>query len=867
MNIEVGRRYLVGSNAKCDICIVQPDVAPFHAELFKLNPRTYLVRDLGSEAGTVVRRDSVYLARIHRDEEIRFGTAITTMREIEGGRGLHTRSTDTAETVTLDPQSEYLLGASPDCDIRVVSSAVGWIHGTLTHDGQSWKLTPSGGGAPVRMGTGQPIHLGSRLFELNDQHQLSQSQFDNNRLDVERLSFVDDKGHPRLQEVSFSALSGQVIGIMGPSGAGKSVLLRCICGINRATSGNVYLYQTNLKTSPELLRGTLAYVPQDDLVSTELTVLENVRFAASLKLPRDWPPDAIAAWAEDVVTRLGLWDARDTPAAKISGGQRKRVQLAMELVTDPAFLIADEPCSGLSSWDAGNVVSLLRSMADAGRTVLFTIHSPEIEVLEKMDRLLIVDHGGLLAYFGPAYPTAMQYFAHRVVGPTESPKIIFDELERLVPGEARIRARTPQQWRDKFVASDLHTVFVEHPQRWLSEPMSAHPAVSVPAQRLSSLWLGSRLFARRARQQWLDRQDLLVSLGQGPIIALAFYVTFLGVSAATLGSGGESMWTKPLQVYGSWGGQQAIVFLAVLTAVWFGTSRGVVEIPSAWTVFHHERLTFLRPGTFVFPRFAVLAIVVFAQAFLFAIALGTLYLILPAFFRPEPFVGSDAPDLAVQKAVSATAAWAGVLSLTAVSALSVAMFVGSFFRSRRAAVAMLPFVLIVQALLAGHLPTLANMSAPVQWAAAMSTSLHGFEASITTLQRQLSPPEGSAVSVASFTEGLMKGAPSELRDELAQTELGSDASMAKLRREFGSQTQGETFDRFVDKVLDRAARGWSLGSTGQQLYDALVSRDTMVTRFRPQHVGSAIGRLVAVTLFFSAATLGSVSVQARRRQH
>ncbi len=861
LNLEVGQRYLIGRDARCTIVLDDPSVAPFHAEMIKLSHRTYLVRDLGSEQGTVVRRDQVYLARIHRDEEIRFGSALLSMRELENGQlGGQTKPESLRECYQLLSEHSYEIGASPECDIVVPSTAVGWVHGTLRHRATGWTLVPRGGGPTVSLSGGTSIHLGSHLFEIDDGHRLTQREFVDNRLDVRDLVFETRAGKRLLNRVSFSALSGQVIGIMGPSGAGKSVLLRTICGVFPATSGDVYLFRTNTRNSPELLRSTLAYVPQDDLVMPELTVFENVRSAARLKLPRDWPPDEVTDYVDDLLARLGLSEAQNTLGGLISGGQRKRVQLAMELVTDPAFLVADEPCSGLSSWDSSNVVSMLRSMADAGRTVLFTVHSPDIDVLEKMDRLLLLDRGGELAYFGPAYPNAMQYFARRVVGPTESPKLIFDELERrtATPDGALVRERSPEDWRDAFAASSQYVAFVQRPQEWIDRGVPGEGAVSVPARRPNALWRGLTLLRRRALRQLRDRQDLFVTLAQGPLIALLFFVVFLVV-------GSVDEIAIPLQAYGIMRGQQAIVFLAVITAVWFGASRGVVELPSSWSTFDYERLSFLRPGTFVVPRFVVLAIVVLLQVGLFGGTLSLLYLVGPAIWHPDYFAGSAGGVFsAVSQASLAGLAFTGVLALTGVAALSTAMFLGSLVGSRRSAVAMLPMLLVVQSLLAGYQPPLDQMWTPVRAAAEAMASLHGFEAATMVLERfawaDFDPRLGE-IDADSFTTQVVAAPRKDMIEALFPDR--DDPALDPVRVELGRSAEGIRPYDLAKRVLDEAKWAQSLGPATEALYERLITEDPQLARFRYPRLPRVLVDQIALAGLFLLLTIASVAASSR----
>jgi ABC-type multidrug transport system ATPase subunit len=217
------------------------------------------------------------------------------------------------------------------------------------------------------------------------------------------------------------------MGIIGPSGAGKSTLLKAIRSIMPIASGDISVLGKNINQAPSLLK-EIAFVPQDDVVISELTVEENLRFAASLRLPSDWTDEARAKKVEELLINTGLQGVSNRLCSIISGGQRKRVNLALELILDSTFLLADEACSGLSALDTDNVLHLLREIADTGKGVILTIHSPDIEALDLMDTLLVLDVGGVIAYYGPA-KDAVKYFDRNALIHT-SPKRIFDVLER-----------------------------------------------------------------------------------------------------------------------------------------------------------------------------------------------------------------------------------------------------------------------------------------------------------------------------------------------------------------------------------------------------------------------------------------------------
>lgn len=192
-----------------------------------------------------------------------------------------------------------------------------------------------------------------------------------------------------LQDLTVSVLSGEFVGILGPSGCGKSTLLRALSGQQKLSGGKVFLDQKELRDTRQL-----GFVPQDDIVHTSLTVEKALQYSARLRLP-----DAeIGPAVEEVITQLELGERRKTRIERLSGGQRKRVSIGVELLTKPQVLFLDEPTAGLDPALEEQFMDLCRQLARQQRTVLMTTH-----VMQSLDRLdlVMVMCAGRLVYFGP----------------------------------------------------------------------------------------------------------------------------------------------------------------------------------------------------------------------------------------------------------------------------------------------------------------------------------------------------------------------------------------------------------------------------------------------------------------------------------
>ncbi|MEU8972357.1 ATP-binding cassette domain-containing protein [Streptomyces monashensis] len=212
-----------------------------------------------------------------------------------------------------------------------------------------------------------------------------------------------------LSQVSLDLPEKSLVGIVGPSGCGKSTLLRALTGYQPADEGEVLYDGLDLYTHFAELRQRVALVPQDDVLHPQLTLRKALSYGAKLRFPRDTDAAAREERVREVLEELGLSDRMDTRITALSGGQRKRVSVAMELLTKPALLLLDEPTSGLDPGLDRQVMQMLRGLADGGRRVAVVTHS--VANLHLCDRLLVLAPGGRTAYFGPSH-YALEFFGH-----------------------------------------------------------------------------------------------------------------------------------------------------------------------------------------------------------------------------------------------------------------------------------------------------------------------------------------------------------------------------------------------------------------------------------------------------------------------
>ncbi|MFE4616862.1 FHA domain-containing protein [Streptomyces sp. NPDC056747] len=244
--------------------------------------------------------------------------------------------------------------------------------------------------------------IGGQLVEFTDTGEIS--------LDVQELAVTVDHGRKTLLDaVSFPVGQKSLLAVVGPSGAGKSTLLGALTGQRPADRGTVLYDGRDLYRDYAELRQRIGLVPQDDILHLQLTVRRALGYAAELRFPEDTAPTERRARVDEVIGELGLVERAEQPIHSLSGGQRKRVSVALELLTKPSLLFLDEPTSGLDPGMDRSVMHMLRGLADDGRTIVVVTHS--VLSLDVCDRLLVLAPGGKVAYYGPPADT-LDFFGY-----------------------------------------------------------------------------------------------------------------------------------------------------------------------------------------------------------------------------------------------------------------------------------------------------------------------------------------------------------------------------------------------------------------------------------------------------------------------
>ena len=484
MLYKTGKNFFISKSSTNDNYIIE-ETANRNTDLAvtPISKTEFLIRDVSNIPHNItIHRQAIAIARVDTLTPIKIGSTEFTLKSLFD-KTANTRQTDNQNTgiqnYILENGKVYFIGACPvedGGDIVLPSPQVAWYALRVEWRDSQWHVSFIKESKKEILPPNSKIQIGHYQLQFNENAHLSILLINEGYLKMKEITKTimvkanakgkEEKSLTLIDNLSLAVKTGEFMGIIGPSGAGKSTLLKALRSIIPITSGEISVLGKNINQDPSLLK-EIAFVPQDDVVIDELTVEENLCFAASLRLPSDWSKEACEKTVEELLTNTGLQGVRKSRCSIISGGQRKRVNLALELMLGSTFLLADEACSGLSALDTDNVLHLLREIADSGKGVILTIHSPDIEALDLMDTLLVLDKSGVIAYYGPA-KDAVKYFDRNAFTHT-SPKKIFDVLEKkLSPEEVKKLVEEELKTLDeegKTLSTEEIKTLIEKPRR------------------------------------------------------------------------------------------------------------------------------------------------------------------------------------------------------------------------------------------------------------------------------------------------------------------------------------------------------------------------------------------------------------------
>ncbi len=432
----------------------------------------------------------------------------------------------------------------------------------------------------------------------------------------ERVRFQYAGTESGLHDFSFCQPGGRLVGVIGGSGAGKSTLLDILNGQQRPDSGRVLVSGIDLHREPQRLEGVIGYVPQDDLLFEDLSVFDNLYFSACLSLANLNAAERTGR-VDAVLRELNQIEIRDlkvgTPLNKtISGGQRKRLNIALELIREPSILFVDEPTSGLSSADSENVMGLLKAQAAKGRLVIAVIHQPSSRIYKMFDTIWVLDQGGWPIFDGNPLE-ALVYFrsASQKAGEDEyacphcgnvHPEQLFDIIEEKEVDQQGIytpnRRVSPHEWHQRYLT------------RRQQDRSEAGWACLASGEIERRLWRPGALgqlkvfFLRNVKTRLANRMYMAINLVEPPLLALL---------AALLCRGS---WGS-VYTFGDNPNVTIYFFMSVIVALFLGLSVSAEEINRDRKVLQRERFLNLSWPAYISAKVLYLAMASAVQMAMF----------------------------------------------------------------------------------------------------------------------------------------------------------------------------------------------------------------------------------------------------------
>jgi ABC-type multidrug transport system ATPase subunit/uncharacterized tellurite resistance protein B-like protein len=478
---------------------------------------------------------------------------------------------------------------------------------------KSGKISVLAVGSNLRWDKDDPVYYGDILGKFKTFGDHSRTSFE-----AKNISFKFKNGKLGLRQVNLAEESGNLIALMGASGAGKSTLLHVLNGLEKPSEGQVVINGIDIHRQPDRVEGVIGFVPQDDLLIEDLTVYQNLYYAAKLCFSK-MPEADIDKLVMKVLDDLGLAETRDlkvgSPLRKtISGGQRKRLNIGLELLREPAVLFCDEPTSGLSSRDSENIIDLLKELSLKGKLVFAVIHQPSSDIFKMFDKLLILDTGGFQIYYGNPVD-AIVYFKKSInlVNSDEgechecgnvNPEQIFNIIETKVINEygyfTNERKVSAEQWNSSFKKN--------------YKPYSVETSKEVPHSTLSipSRIKQAHLFSMRdIKAKIHNKQYMIINLLEAPVLAfiLAFIVKYHNVDDKILSG----------YLFGKNLNMPAYLFMSVIVALFMGLTVSAEEIIRDRKILKREAFLHLSRSSYILSKISILFILSAIQTLSFVL--------------------------------------------------------------------------------------------------------------------------------------------------------------------------------------------------------------------------------------------------------
>lgn len=562
-----------------DVEIDDPTVSRNHASIV-LEKGTILLKDLGSANGTFINGKKIEPQKptaLKNGDSIKIGAVEFKVTDLESEPLAERKKASSKSSSTLYAQllehGTVHIGRSPDNQLLLNDPTVSRKHAKLTYENNSFWIEDLGSvnktfvnGLEVRSKTQlkESDQVTISFFRITLHEGVTDLRETSSSISAIGIQKKYPNGKIGLQTLTVDIEKSTFVALMGPSGCGKSTLLKCLNGDNPATSGEVLIHGLSLVKNFNLVKKKIGYVPQDDIIHRELSVYKTLYMAAKLRLPDDTTNAEIDNRINKVIKDLKLdqdahTDIRKVKVGSLSGGQRKRVSIAVELLTEPTILFLDEPTSPLDPETIESFLQSLRELSKRGTTIIMVTHKPED--LNYVDQVIFLGVQGHIVYQGEASKLTQHFGAQNIV-------------------EVYAQMSDPQRVKAKY----------QKPSgQWIEKPQNSDLKRDKPDSLLLQLfWLTNRYFKIKLN----DRENLILLLAQPIIISALVCLVF-----------------KQFQL--------GVLFLVAISAIWFGVSNAAKEIVGELSVYKRERMFNLNLHTYIFSKWIVLSLIALIQTLIF----------------------------------------------------------------------------------------------------------------------------------------------------------------------------------------------------------------------------------------------------------
>ena len=581
---EFGKNFIYfGRDPKSDIVLTSHLVSSEHGRFVYKNGAWVMedkaaYKDTASTNGLIYNNASIISRTISDGDFIRIDDGVETVSEGVLFVFSSADSDNKWHSVPLSGKQELAIGREESCDITLPHVSVSKVHAKIIRERGGWYIADSGSTNGVivnnkRISGKEKLHEKDVIAITNSKLIFTSTMISyccyHSGISVDASDIVIKRGKGKKSfitsnHVSLNIKPGELIAIIGGSGAGKSTILNCMCGYLQPTQGEVYINGVNLYQNFDSLKKLVGYVPQSDIVYDNLTLHDMLLYTAKLRLPKDTTPSEREATIVRAIDMVELPEKRDSLIKSLSGGQRKRASIAVELLSDPNLLFLDEPASGLDPGTERNLMQSLRGMADGGKTVILVTHSTL--QLKMCDKIVFMGKGGNLCFFG-SYDEALTFFGVSDIV----------DVYNMITEQAK-------QWSAKFEKSRVASGKVRH-----TSAVSGKSKES----RFKQLRV---LSARYLKLVANDRQRLLLLLVQAPLLAVL--ISFVADG-------------KQFEQYEM---TKSLLFALSCSAFWVGMLNAIQEICKERTIMKREYMTGLSLSAYVSSKIIVLGILCLIQS-------------------------------------------------------------------------------------------------------------------------------------------------------------------------------------------------------------------------------------------------------------